>query len=155
MTRHVAPHRFADALAGRLNPAEVAAIQRHVESCPSCLSARERIEHAVDAFADIREAEAPNLHWDHIGARIYWVTSSERRGSEAPARLWPVLIPGLAAAVIAVLWFVIGRADVDLPTDRAADNQLVAPGKPESNRVIDRQSHFFGRKILPILAPTS
>ena len=117
--KHIAPHRWADVRAGRVTEAEIAAMERHVGSCDRCAAERERIASAIDAFADIRELEAPELSWDHIGARIYWVTSSERRGHASAgasgagsirilslvrrAATWKVMVPAAAVAGIAIV----------------------------------------------------
>jgi ferric-dicitrate binding protein FerR (iron transport regulator) len=56
------------------------------------------------ACAEIAATEPPPLHWDHIGARVYWVTSSERRA--ATRRLVPrrrLQIALSAGALVAVV----------------------------------------------------
>ena len=82
MSRHVPPYRWADAASGKLSTAQVAKLEEHASGCPRCSQARDRVMAARGAFEDIREQDAPRMHWDHIGARIYWVTSSEQRAAD-------------------------------------------------------------------------
>ena len=111
---HVKPYRWADAHAGRVDRGEVASMQQHAECCVRCAGERDRIGRAIDSFADIRATEAPPVHWDHIGARVYWVTSSERRLAERGARrgdsrIYPrfaFLPPALAAAAAIARWWI-------------------------------------------------
>lgn len=76
---HVAPHRWADALAGKLGETELAAMARHAEGCPRCASARDRIGRATQTFQGIRTQSPPEVAWDAIRARVHWSVSSERR----------------------------------------------------------------------------
>jgi len=107
MIRHIAPHRWADAASGRLDAAQVAKLEEHAAHCPRCAAARQRVLAAREAFDDIREQDAPQLHWDHIGARIYWVTSSEQRAAgreEAGRRFAPwVAFAGAGAVAVAAV----------------------------------------------------
>jgi hypothetical protein len=103
---HVAPHRWADAAAGRLSESALAKAERHAADCERCARQRDRVMSTREQLEDIRDTETPSLHWDHIGARIYWVTSSERRAAERrqgdERRLRPAYV-GIAAAVFATL----------------------------------------------------
>lgn len=89
---HVPAHRWADVSAGTVDPRRRAAMERHADACADCARARERVRGAREVFDDIRTEGAPALNWEHIGARIYWVTSSERRGASGsmPANLGAV-----------------------------------------------------------------
>ncbi|MGN6110282.1 MAG: FecR family protein [Kofleriaceae bacterium] len=78
-SRHVAPHRWADAWAGRVEEAERADMERHAEKCPRCARARARIHRASDSFAAIRTQSSPDLPWDSVRARVHWSVSTERR----------------------------------------------------------------------------
>jgi hypothetical protein len=78
--KHVAPHRWADAWAGKLADAEVAAIERHAESCPRCAKARDRITRtSSQTFPALRAQSAPDLAWDSVRAKVHWSLASERR----------------------------------------------------------------------------
>lgn len=111
---HVAPHRLADAAAGRLNQRQLDRVQRHLQRCAACNASHERIVAARQTFGGIRDTEPPSLHWEHIGARIYWVTSSEKRAASRsqqmkralPRRFWAGLagVSVVAAAVVLLLW---------------------------------------------------
>lgn len=79
MSRHVAPHRWGDAFAGRVDDAERAAMDRHAEGCAACTRQRERVQRASDTFPKLRAQSAPELPWDSIRARVHWSVSTERR----------------------------------------------------------------------------
>lgn len=81
MARHVPPHRWADAASGALTPVQLAVMEEHADACPRCAGARDRVRAAQRGFREIRDDQPPRLNWEHIGARIYWVTSSERRAA--------------------------------------------------------------------------
>ena len=134
---HVPPHRWADALAGRLSSAQRDKQEAHAASCSACAAARARVLEARAACADITAADAPDLHWDHIGARIYWVTSSERRAagrddgrSRRRSRL--VLAGGLAVACAALALVVLHPGGDDDKADvvGAAPAPLPSPPTP-------------------------
>ncbi len=104
---HVAPHRWADLLAGRLSAAQRDKFEAHAAACSACAAARARVVEARSACSEIAAAAAPDLHWDHIGARIYWVTSSERRAADRDhgprrGRSRLAMAGGLAAACAAI-----------------------------------------------------
>ncbi|MCB9571993.1 MAG: FecR domain-containing protein [Kofleriaceae bacterium] len=116
--RHVAPHRWADAAAGLLDARELARMASHVAGCAACARARDRIAASREAFADIAQAPAPELSWEHVGARVYWASSRERREREsgahripaavlAPRRRWAWIgVPAAATlAVASILWW--------------------------------------------------
>lgn len=118
---HVAPHRWADLDAGKLGPAERESMERHAGACESCAAQRERVLSARGVFEEIREAEPSDLGWDHIGARVYWVTSSERRAAERgrgrrPSwrRVWVAAAAacGLAIGGLATARYLAGHSDV-------------------------------------------
>lgn len=99
MGRHVAPHRWADAAAGALNASQIAAMEEHADQCETCARARDRVRAAQQGFSDIRQGEAPRLNWEHIGARIYWVTSSERRAADRDVPPRRRRLPWIAGSV--------------------------------------------------------
>jgi hypothetical protein len=79
--RHPAASQLADWRAGRLTGAAAARTAAHVEGCAGCAAKAARLATARQAMDAIRDEPAPELGWDHIAARIYWVTSSEKRRS--------------------------------------------------------------------------
>ncbi len=99
MSKHVEPHRWADALRGEVSASERDEMDRHASACPRCAKARVRIQRASDTFPVLRERGAPELGWDGVRARIHWSVSKAKResGEHAPvaARSW---IPMFAAA---------------------------------------------------------
>jgi hypothetical protein len=104
---HVKPHRWADALAGRIEPDEHAAMTTHAAGCARCTAARDRIAAGTGAMQSIKKDAPPDLGWDSIRARVHWDVSSARRSkpkiAEPGARRWLWLgAGGLAATTAAV-----------------------------------------------------
>jgi len=98
VSRHVAPHRWADAFAGRLAEAERAQMDLHAASCKACADARARVGRASDSYGSIRTQAAPELPWDSVRARVHWSVSKEKRAQSQPPRR---RIPHLAWAALA------------------------------------------------------
>ncbi|MDB4964071.1 MAG: FecR protein [Myxococcales bacterium] len=105
MSRHVAPHRWADAFAGKLDDSERALMDRHAESCAACQRTRTRIAGASDSYGSIRTQPGPELPWDSVRARVHWAVSKEKRAQSQPAgppgRRVPNLVWGVLAATAA------------------------------------------------------
>jgi len=95
--RHVKPHKWADAYAGRIDDAERDLMNEHAEACAACATQRERVTRASDTFPAIRTQSAPDLSWDSVRARVHWSVSTERR---AKIRARPVVPPRV--------WFAVG-----------------------------------------------
>lgn len=98
MSEHVAPHRWADLWAGRVDEAERATMERHAKRCRACAKVRQRVTRASDSFAAIRTQSPPEVPWDTIRARVHWSVSSERH---AALRRRPPAYGWLAAATAA------------------------------------------------------
>lgn len=96
--RHVAPHVWADLAAGRVAPRRAASLESHAGACERCRCQRDRVLSAIDDFDAIAGAEIADLGWDHIGARIYWSGSLERRTAEREAIRPRPRAPWIAAA---------------------------------------------------------
>ncbi len=137
---HVPAHRFADAVAGKLSQRDLAKVDAHVADCEQCAAARQRVLASHTAFDDIRETEPPELHWEHIGARIYWVTSSEKRAASRsnqitaakPRRWWlgaTASVVATAAAGVLVFMLVNGKGSMDNQAV-AAQPDVVPMNKP-------------------------
>ena len=150
--RHVAPERLIEVDAGRASPRETARVDRHVAACARCAAARERLARARDAMTDIAAQQPPELGWDHIGARVYWSTSSARhralREAERPWWRRPAVLVvasvGLAAATTAALalWPADQRPGVSDAADRAA------PPRPQAPKVVAGSATDRARSIL-------
>jgi ferric-dicitrate binding protein FerR (iron transport regulator) len=146
VARHVAPHRWADAAAGRLSSAQVAKLEAHAAKCARCAEARDRVLAAREAFDDIRDQEAPQLGWDHIGARVYWVTSSERRaaGRNTDDRRFAPWLAFAGAGVLALVavvvvgisagWFTSTESAAPVAEGRAEDRAPAQPPAPAAVR---------------------
>lgn len=133
MTSHPAPHRWADLWAGRVDDAERAEMERHVEGCRSCARVRQRVTRASDSFVTIRTQTSPEVSWDAIRARVHWSVSTERRAAlrqRPPAYGW--LVAGLAAGI--GLGALSGRglawAPVAVPIAQRVERVQPAPPQP-------------------------
>ena len=103
MSKHVAPHRWADAMAGEVAPAERAEMEAHAATCKRCDRARVRVQRVSDTFPVLRQAPPPELGWDGVRARIHWTISKAKRDTESHPKVarrpWlPILIAGTAIA---------------------------------------------------------
>ena len=121
--KHVRPHVWADAFAGKLASDKLAAVERHAEACERCRTERDRVQHASSSFPVIRAQSAPDLGWDSIRARVHWSVSTERHEKiRAPRlKLWmggAIAAAGALAAALAV---------VHVHHDHAATSTRVAP----------------------------
>jgi len=102
VSKHVAPYRWADAVAGELPPAERAEMEAHAASCAKCARARQRVQRASDTFPILRQKATPELGWDSIRARVHWAVSKAKRTTgEQPVarRRWLPILVGAAAVV--------------------------------------------------------
>ncbi|HEU4731179.1 MAG TPA: FecR family protein [Kofleriaceae bacterium] len=126
MTAHVAPHRWADLWAGKVDDAERAAMERHAERCRACARVRQRVTRASDSFAQIRTLPSPEVSWDAVRARVHWSVSTERRAAlrrRPPAYGWlaGALVGGLAAGLVT------GPA----PVEPSPGPQIAVSARPE------------------------
>jgi len=143
MAGHVPAHRFADAAAGRLSDRQLARMAAHTEACQQCRDVRERVIDSRAAMRDIHETEPPDLHWEHIGARIYWVTSSEKRAADrarsdsAPRsrRLWLGAAGATVLATAGALLLVLSRGDGTMHDRTVVAAQPVLPAVAVRKRV--------------------
>jgi hypothetical protein len=125
---HVAAHRWADALAGRVDAREVKAMESHAASCASCAKARSRVERASQSFPALRAQSAPELAWDSVRARVHWSVSSERRAKGRATRSrW---IPAVALGALAT-----GAAVLALTTDPATHQAMPRSAAVEHHAV--------------------
>jgi hypothetical protein len=102
VSEHVAPHRWADLWAGRVDAVERATMERHVARCRACAKVRQRVTRASDSFSAIRAQSAPEVSWDAIRAKVHWSVSTERQAAlrqRRPAYGW---LAAATAAGIAV-----------------------------------------------------
>ena len=109
MSRHVAPHRLADAASGKTGEREAARIKQHVDDCQHCSRQAERLARARSAMNEIAGTPAPELGWDRIGVRLYWENSSARHAAlrrQDPSP-WPrrIALAGTGAALLAMAGF--------------------------------------------------
>jgi hypothetical protein len=118
----VAPHRWADAWAGRLGAAERAAMAQHADACARCARARDRVKRASDSFPSLRAQPSPELPWDSVRAGVHWAVSKARRTPPSPRSRLAWLAPRLALGALGA-----GAAAVALATGPV---QLEPPAAP-------------------------
>jgi hypothetical protein len=94
MSKHVAPHRWADLLAGTVDDEERTTLERHAAECARCARARQRVSRASDTFPAIRTQSAPELGWDGVRARVHWSVSTAKH-----ERVRMAVLPTLAATL--------------------------------------------------------
>jgi hypothetical protein len=100
--KHISPHRWADAWAGKLPDDEVAEMDRHAESCLRCAQARARITRTSShTFPALRTQPAPDVGWDAVRAKVYWTVSTERHAKQPPPARRTWLVGTLATAAVA------------------------------------------------------
>lgn len=122
--RHVPPHRWADAFAGKLSEAEVAELDAHAESCASCAKRRDRVQRASSSFPVLRAQSAPELAWDGVRARVHWSVSSARRARTRSTGRGLVAVGTLAACGAAVA---LALATGSAPRPSVATPAVTAP----------------------------
>jgi hypothetical protein len=108
MSRHVAPHRFADAFAGKLSDSELEVIERHADRCSRCARARDRVQRASQSFPALKAQSSPDLSWDGVRARVHWSVSTQKYAKQRGARR--------PLAWIATAGFVAGAAALAITT---------------------------------------
>jgi hypothetical protein len=133
-TRHVAPHRWADALAGRVDARERETMETHAATCATCAKARSRVERASQSFPALRTQSAPDLGWDSVRARVHWSVSTEARAKRAKQRIgrsrWlPAITVGAIATGAAV--FVV-TTEPSAPSSAPRVRSVEAPVLPEA-----------------------
>jgi len=102
MSECVAPHRWADLWAGRVDDAERAAMEHHAKGCRACARIRQRVTRASDSFVAIRSQSPPEVSWDAIRAKVHWSVSTERQAAlrkRRPAYGWLVAAALVGAGV--------------------------------------------------------
>jgi hypothetical protein len=104
--RHVKPHRWADAWAGRLPDDVVAAMDAHAEDCAKCAKARDRITRTSSTtFPALRAQSSPEVGWDAVRAKVYWSVSTQKRAKVRPAwhgkLAWGAIAAGAAVVALA------------------------------------------------------
>ncbi len=127
---HVAPHRWADARAGRVTPAERATMDAHAAACRACSRSRARVMRASDTFTTIRTQPAPELPWDGVRARVHWSVSKERREQGAPRRATPKL--GWIAFGLTAAAALVATLGVDPPAAQVTIAPTPAPPSASS-----------------------
>lgn len=135
---HVAPHRLADLVRGRLTGGAARRAHRHVDGCARCRRALDQVRGAHAAFAEVAAAPAPELRWDRVRAQTYWqlgtgshpsIGAGAMPAAAAPSpRRWPWLAAPLGLAVAAAgVWFALTPSTVGPLPAVAVAPPVVAP----------------------------
>jgi hypothetical protein len=144
--RHVEPHRWGDAFAGKLDDAEIAELDRHAAACERCRVARDRVQRASSSFPALRARQAPELSWDSIRAKVHWSVSTERHEKISPRRSHTRAWVGGVVALGAV-----GALAIVLHEQR----DRVAHAKPNVAQAIHAVAPAFDTKPAPLNAAIS
>lgn len=148
MSRHVAPHLWADAFAGRLDDEQVAKINAHAKECPACAKRRDRVRRASDTFPTLRTEPAPDLAWDGVRARVHWSVSSARRARRhAPGRTFVILGSVAAGAAAIGLALATGGAPA-VPHPHATNTPVAAPATRTPEAVSGLVSRLAGQVLI-------
>jgi hypothetical protein len=128
--RHVKPHRWADAWAGKLPERDVAAMDAHAEECARCAKARDRITRVSSTtFPALRAQSSPEVGWDAVRAKVYWSVSTEKRARVRPAwhgkLAWGAIAAG--ATVVALASSPMHRASHEQPVASVPHVEAPAP----------------------------
>jgi hypothetical protein len=110
MSKHVAPYRWADLLAGQVSAPERAEMEAHAAECPQCKRAQVRVSRVSDTLPILRQQPTPELSWDGVRARVHWAVSKGKRSIDQATtrRSWLPMFVGataLAAGAIGVYMF--------------------------------------------------
>jgi ferric-dicitrate binding protein FerR (iron transport regulator) len=131
VSRHVAPHRWADAFAGKLAADELDKLERHADECASCARARARIQRASQSFPALRAQPAPDLAWDGVRARVHWSVSTERHARVADQRrVRPYAIAAGAVLAAGVLGLAIATGPFEVASTPVVAKHDVPPPSP-------------------------
>jgi hypothetical protein len=138
VSTHVAPHRWADLWAGRVDDEERREMERHATECKACRRVRHRITRASDSFANIRSLALPDVPWDEVRARVHWSVSTERRAAlrqRKPAYGWlaGALAGGVAIALVTgapLAGDPAAPAPISTPVAVPAAHPAAVPGEP-------------------------
>lgn len=150
MSRHVAPHRWADAFAGKLAADELDKLERHADECPACARARARVQRASQSFPALRAQPAPELAWDGVRARVHWSVSTERHARVADRRRFrPYAIAAGAVLAAGVLGLAIATGPFELPSPPVvAKHDVPPPPAPAPAPLAGLVSRLTGRVMI-------
>ncbi|HSS00998.1 MAG TPA: FecR family protein [Kofleriaceae bacterium] len=154
MSAHVAPHRWADLWAGRVEEAERVEMERHAKRCRACQRVRQRVTRASDSFVAIRTQSVPEVSWDAIRAKVHWSVSTERRAAlrgRRPAYVWLAAALAAGLALGAVTGDVREPAPVAQPLVRRETH--AAPPLPQATELVGLVSRASGDVMVDGVRP--
>jgi len=121
--------RLIALLSGSLRPAAAERLRGHLERCPGCALAFERMQKTAALCRSIGGEPAPALSWRQIEAQVNWRLLREEEAAGAAGRGlgWRPLVAGLAAALVVggILGLLVGRRTAPSP----APAQHPSPGR--------------------------
>lgn len=151
MSPHIAPHRWADLWAGKVEGEERVQMERHAKKCSECARVRQRVTRASDSFATIRTMQSPEASWDTIRARVHWSVSTAKRAVHRPSRAPYAWLAGALAAGIAVA-SLSGGSELASPAQHATA-PTPPPPAPEPVELVGLVSRASGEVMLNGLRP--
>jgi hypothetical protein len=159
MSKHVAPHRWADALAGELGAAEISEMEQHAATCQRCDRTRVRVQRVSDTFPVIRQQASPELGWDGVRARIHWTISKEKRDTASHPKLarqtrwpvWPLLAATALAAGVTGVYFLFTHGS---STSRPVAAPIAHAPEPMAAPITALVSRLAGDVMIDGVRPT-
>jgi len=124
---------FTDYLDGRASEAEAAAIEEHLEGCPSCVRYRNVLVHGADLLRSLPEVELREDFEPRLTHRLYHVDDERTLTSHAASGTTALTVLGIALLLTAVAWsptLIPGAPVVELPpivVDHAPRRSPVRP----------------------------
>jgi len=88
-------------MSGSLRPRAADRLRRHMQGCPGCREAFERLTKTQQLCRELGEEELPSLPWRKIEAQVYWRLAHTE--GEPPARPFSRLLAFAGAATVGAL----------------------------------------------------
>jgi ferric-dicitrate binding protein FerR (iron transport regulator) len=105
---HVAPHKIADYVAGRIQGRARTRLEDHLEACSRCRTVQLRVQNTIETLRDVAGSSAPastSLGSARVEAAVRWSTRPIPKYD--PGRRWRfALVGGFAVAAAAALLMV-------------------------------------------------
>lgn len=157
MSRHVAPHRWADALAGRVHRKQLAKMEVHASACTRCAVVRQDVERTVETFVAIRSQTSPPLSWDSVRARVHWSvsTAKHRRVVGSPLPSARMVGGGVALGVALAIAVYVGLPSRMAPVPPLARRDVLPPAASPPPPVTALVSRLAGAVLIDGISATT
>lgn len=107
--------RLVALLSGSLRPRAADRLRRHLEGCPGCTRAYERMSRTQALCREIGKAETPKLSWRQIEAQIHWHLSQSKPRARSPFLPRALALAAAAALGALATWIVIDSLGSEAP----------------------------------------